>query len=194
MIELRVMIMWAAVLSGLFSGLVGVLLGVYTLNRQDERQKESFKMEATKDLIYKSQIEWYDDLRKSIANLFECFIRTNHVLDKIDRLEKKANGLDASTASSEALAEAQRILSDLSETRKEFDNVFSETQGQIVLIRLYLFNLTPNEVEILKEIDRLISTYYNHNQKIPLAEVDILVEKARVLLKKQQDELKQRIE
>ncbi|MFQ9706050.1 MAG: hypothetical protein ACLRX6_03045 [Limosilactobacillus pontis] len=56
------------------------------------------------------------------------------------------------------------------------------------------FNLAPDEAEILKEIKRLITTYYNHGKKVPLSEVDALVEKTRILLKNQQNELKQKIE
>lgn len=181
--------MWSSILSGLGSGLIGILLGIYTVQKASERQEESIKMEATKDLIYKNRIEWYNDLRKSIAKLVECFIQTNEVLDKLQRLNERADKLKLSDNSSESLTEAKGILSDIEDTRKEFNASFSATQGQIVLVRLYLFNLEPSEADVLGEIQRLLGTYYNHKEKIPLKEMDSLVEVVRILLKKQQDKL-----
>lgn len=181
--------MWSSVLSGVLSGIIGALLGIYTSSKADERQEESLKMQATKDLIYKSQIEWYDDLRKAIAKLIEDFIQTNRILDEVKRLNKRSKELWQENPTDRSLGKAQEVIADLRDTHKEFENSFAETQGQIALIKLYLFKTEPGEVDVLKEIQRLINSYYNNNKKIPLIEMDILVEKTRVLLKRQHDEL-----
>ncbi|UAW61158.1 hypothetical protein K3F51_04350 [Limosilactobacillus reuteri] len=65
--------MWSSVLSGLFSGIIGVLGAVYTITKTDERQEVSLKVQATNDLIYRNQIEWYGKLRVSIAELISQF-------------------------------------------------------------------------------------------------------------------------
>lgn len=181
--------MWSSVLSGVLSGIIGALLGIYTSSKADERQEESLKMQATKDLIYKSQIEWYDDLRKAIAKLIEDFIQTNRILDEVERLDKRSKELVLKDPTESSLNEARGVLADLRDTRKEFENSFAETQGQIALIKLYLFKIEPGEADVLKEIHQLINSYYNNNKKIPLIEMDVLVEKTRALLKQQHDEL-----
>lgn len=186
--------MWTAVLSGLFSGIIGALLGVYTSNKADKRQGDLLKMQAEKDLILKNQIEWYNDLRHAIASLIECFIQTNNVLDKLSREEMLAKGLgDPKEATEYSLKEAAHIYQEIQETRKQFETVFSKTQGQIVLVRLYLFNLKPDEIEVLNEIRRLITSYFNNKEKIPLEEMDDLINKVRILLKKQEEKIHEKI-
>ncbi|MCT3188569.1 hypothetical protein [Limosilactobacillus reuteri] len=180
--------MWSSVLSGLFSGIIGVLGAVYTITKTDERQEVSLKVQATNDLIYRNQIEWYGKLRVSIAELISQFIHINMIIEKLNYVEKETEKIRLNGNNRQ---EMRNAIDELDGIEREVKDSLIKIQTQLTLVNLYLFENSKEENYIRNKLSELIDTYYNPKsfKPIPEFELNLLVEKVRELLKHQQTQL-----
>lgn len=180
--------MWSSVLSGLFSGIIGVLGAVYTIAKTDERQEVSLKVQATNDLIYRNQIEWYGKLRVAIADLITQFVHINVIINRLNQVENEMRGVQFNGNNSQKL---RNTLDELDGMKAEINEALSKAQTQLTLINLYLFENTKEEKEVSNKLSELLDTYYSPKsfKPIPEFELNLLVEKVRELLKHQQTQL-----
>lgn len=184
--------MWSSVLSGLFSGIIGVLGAVYTITKTDERQEVSLKVQATNDLIYRNQIEWYGKLRIAIADLITQFVHINVIINRLNQVESEMGEIQFTGNNSQKLRSA---LDELDEIKAEINEALSKAQTQLTLINLYLFENTKEEKEVSNKLSELLNTYYTPTsfKPIPESELNLLVEKVRKLLRHQQVQIVNRI-
>ena len=180
--------MCSSVLSGLFSGIIGVLGAVYTITKTDERQEVSLKVQATNDLIYRNQIEWYGKLRVSIAELISQFIHINMIIENLNYVEKETEKIRLNGNNRQ---EMRNAIDELDGIEREAKDSLIKIQTQLTLVNLYLFENSKEENYIRNKLSELINTYYSPKsfKPIPEFELNLLVEKVRELLKHQQTQL-----
>lgn len=184
--------MWASVLSGIFSGVIGALLGIYTSGKADKRQEDLLKVQATNELIYHSQIEWYGKLRTSIAELITQFVHINVIIKKLSQFENEAQRI---RLNGDNRQEMRSVLDDLDNMEKEINEALEKAQTQLILVNLYLFEDNEEERKVRNELAGLLADYYNTKPFRPIPEVklDLLVEHVRTLLKNQQEQISKKI-
>ena len=133
-------------------------------------------------LILENRVAWDNETRELISKLIGQLFSLNHVIEKAGLVQDKLN-----LASNSKLPDSQkRKLIHLTSNEEQALTAGMETISEAVeivaLIRLHLFENTPNEQRLWDKIND-VEQYMTKFEKIPSSELSELTEVARIYFK-----------
>ncbi|MBS0936331.1 hypothetical protein [Lactiplantibacillus plantarum] len=180
---------WTWIGSGCFV-IIGALIAYLGTRRTLKMQREitEQQIKSTKEvnqaqmnekLILENRVAWDNETRELVSKLIGQFFSVNHVIDKAKLVKEKFK----MAADSGIPVEQRRELLSISEAEK--DDLKSgmkkidETVETTALIRLHLFEDTPNEQRLWDKIND-VEQHMTKLEKIPSSELNELTEIARI--------------
>lgn len=176
-------------ISGVFV-VVGALITYWSTHRTLRTQREIAEYQVTNSkevnqaqmnekLILENRVAWDNETRELVSKLIGQFFSVNHVIDKAKLVKEKFKMADDSgipvKQRRELLSISEAEKDDLKSGMKKID----ETVETTALIRLHLFEDTPNEQRLWDKIND-VEQYMTKLEKIPSSELNELTEIARI--------------
>lgn len=147
--------------------------------RQVESAKEVNQMQMNEKLILENRVAWDNETRSLISKLIEQLFSLNHVIEKADSVRQMLKmARDPKLPSSQRNKLLQLSDDEKHDLKAGMDGI-DKTIGTVALIRLHLFDDTPNEKELWNKI-MSIEQYMTKFEKIPSSELNELTEIARI--------------
>lgn len=131
--------MYSGLIAAIVSGIVSLIGYAITACIQDknakktiETQKEIAQMQKDEKLFYESQLDWANETRKLIAKFVRTGTELNHVINDYNQVAKLKKSKDPATRIKQETHKA--------ELEAKMEQVISNLQEQVTLLRLYLFH------------------------------------------------------
>lgn len=181
--------MYSGLIAAIVSGIVSLIGYAITACIQGknakktiETQKEIAQMQKDEKLFYESQLDWANETRKLIAKFVRTGTELNHVINDYNQVAKLKKSKDPAT----------RIKQETHKTELEtkMEQVISNLQEQVTLLRLYLFHKENKDEQAVLKVILDIEHDMVENNKISTAGLDNLVNVTRTFL----DNLMKRLE
>lgn len=181
--------MYSGLIAAIVSGIVSLIGYAITACIQSknakktiETQKEIAQMQKDEKLFYESQLEWANETRKLIAKFVRTGTELNHVISDYNQAAKLRESEDP----------AIKIQQETHKTelKAKMEQVISNLQEQVTLLRLYLFHKENKDEQAVLQVILDIEHDMVKNTKISTAGLDNLVNVTRTFL----DNLMKRLE
>lgn len=181
--------MYSGLIAAIVSGIVSLIGYTITACIQDknakktiETQKEIAQMQKDEKLFYESQLDWANETRKLIAKFVRTGTELNHVINDYNQVAKLKKSKDPATRIKQETHKA--------ELEAKMEQVISNLQEQVTLLRLYLFHKKNKDEQAVLKVILDIEHDMVENNKISTAGLDNLVNVTRTFL----DNLMKRLE
>lgn len=181
--------MYSGLIAAIVSGIVSLIGYAITACIQDknakktiETQKEIAQMQKDEKLFYESQLDWANETRKLIAKFVRTGTELNHVINDYNQVAKLKKSKDPATRIKQETHKA--------ELEAKMEQVISNLQEQVTLLRLYLFHKKNKDEQAVLKVILDIEHDMVKNNKISTAGLDNLVNVTRTFL----DNLMKRLE
>ena len=181
--------MYSGLIAAIVSGIVSLIGYAITACIQDknakktiETQKEIAQMQKDEKLFYESQLDWANETRKLIAKFVRTGTELNHVINDYNQVAKLKKSKDPATRIKQ---ETHKV-----ELEAKMEQVISNLQEQVTLLRLYLFHKENKDEQAVLKVILDIEHDMVENNKISTAGLDNLVNVTRTFL----DNLMKRLE
>ena len=147
--------------------------------QQMTNAKEVNQAQMNEKLILENRVAWDNETRKLISKLIGQLFSLNHVIEKAGLVQDKLN-----LASNSKLPDSQKrklihLTSNEEQALTAGMESISEAVEIVALIRLHLFENTPNEQRLWNKIISIEQQMTNF-EKIPSSELNELTEVARI--------------
>ena len=139
-------------------------------------------MQKDEKLFYESQLDWANETRKLIAKFVRTGTELNHVINDYNQVAKLKKSKDPATRIKQETHKA--------ELEAKMEQVISNLQEQVTLLRLYLFHKKNKDEQAVLKVILDIEHDMVKNNKISTAGLDNLVNVTRTFL----DNLMKRLE
>lgn len=181
--------MYSGLIAAIVSGIVSLIGYAITACIQGknakktiEAQKEIAQMQKDEKLFYESQLDWANETRKLIAKFVRTGTELNHVINDYNQVAKLKKSKDPATRIKQETHKA--------ELEAKMEQVISNLQEQVTLLRLYLFHKENKDEQAVLKVILDIEHDMVENNKISTAGLDNLVNVTRTFL----DNLMKRLE
>lgn len=181
--------MYSGLIAAIVSGIVSLIGYAITACIQSknakktiETQKEIAQMQKDEKLFYESQLDWANETRKLIAKFVRTGTELNHVINDYNQVAKLKKSKDPATRIKQETHKA--------ELEAKMEQVISNLQEQVTLLRLYLFHKENKDEQAVLKVILDIEHDMVENNKISTAGLDNLVNVTRTFL----DNLMKRLE
>lgn len=147
--------------------------------QQIKNAKEVNQAQMNEKLILENRVAWDNKTRELVSKLIGQFFSVNHAIDKANLVEEKLkmtkdNSIPVNQRG-ELLGISEAEKDDLKAGMKNID----EAVETVTLIRLHLFEDTPNTQRLWNKINN-IEQHMTKFEKIPSVELSELIEIARL--------------
>lgn len=140
--------------------------------------KEVNQSQMNEKILLETRVAWDNETRELIAKLIGQLFSLNHVIEKANLIRKRIDLSSDSSISPKQREKMMRITDSERNDLKSEMETHSSTVETIALVRLHLFEDTPNE-RILWDKIRAVEQHMSKFEKIPSNELEQLTELAR---------------
>ncbi|WP_426290348.1 hypothetical protein [Lactiplantibacillus plantarum] len=181
---------WIGNLISGVSVVVGALIAYRSTHRTLRAQREIAEYQVTNSkevnqsqmnekLILENRVSWDNETRELILKLIGQFFSLNHTIEKSGIIQKR---LDLSRDSSIPVKQREKMMRLTENERKDLVagmESMSAIVETVALVRLHLFEDTPNERRVWDKIID-IEQHFSKSEKVPSNELNELTEIARI--------------
>lgn len=147
--------------------------------KQMIRAKEVNQSPMNEKLILENRVAWDNETRELISKLIGQFFSLNHTIEKAGIIQKR---LDLSRDNSIPVKQREKMMRLTESERKDLIagmDGMSTVVETVAIIRLHLFEDTPNEKRLWDKIID-IEQHFSKSEKVPSNELNELTEFARI--------------
>ncbi len=139
----------SSIIAGLITAIASVVTSVFITNKQIKSANENARKERQANTLYANQVQWFDSLRKAVADLVISFDQVDDIQAEIEEAKNssKYNGTNELEYIKEL--EHKGIIA--------VDNIHKKA----VLIQLYLYRGSDEENDIIEAIKSILDFQIN---------------------------------